>query len=375
MAPVVSSKEKILELIRDNPFVSQQVLAERLGITRSAVASHIVQLIRDQRLLGRAYVLPGAEPILVVGGANLDRIAKGFGPVAMGTSNPVSVTESFGGVARNVAENLARLGLPVRLMTAVGDDLAGAELLKQAKNLGIDTSATLTVANCPTGTYTALLQPDGELVLALADMAVIDRFTLAALHECRSRWASTRFRVLDCNLQSELLSALIEDSLRQGAKLVLVGVSEAKMNRLPESLAGVSTLILNAGELAARVGRALPDCEAQVGACRQVQAQGAQGVVVTLGGAGVLCACGVAAPRHFPAPQVEIVDVTGAGDAFSAGVVASLAGLASLSLAPEDLFSACLVGLRLAALTLGSSSSVASALTPGFLQEDPTATR
>ena len=370
MAPVLSSKQRILEMIRDNAFVSQQELAERLGITRSAVASHIGQLIRDHRLLGRAYVLPGAEPILVVGGANLDRLAKGFGAIVMGTSNPVSVEESFGGVARNVAENLARLGLPVRLMTAVGDDLPGAALLQQARHLGIDTGATLTVTGCPTGTYTALLQPEGELVLALADMAVMDRLTLAALHQRRWHWASTRFRVVDCNLRSEVLAALIDDSRRQGAKLVIVGVSEPKMTRLPESLEGVSTLILNAGELAARVGRALPDPEALVAACRQVQAQGALGVVVTLGDQGVLCASGAGEAKHFPAPKVAIVDVTGAGDAFSAGVVASLA---SPNRAPEELFQACLVGLRLAALTLGSRASVAASLTPAFLQEDETA--
>lgn len=361
MDPVISSKDRILDLIRENPFLSQQELAERLGITRSAVASHIAQLIRDRRLLGRAYLLPVAEPILVVGGANLDRVAKGFGPVALGTSNPVTVKESFGGVARNVAENLARLGLPVRLITVVGDDPSGMALLKQVRDLGIDTGATLTVGDCPTGTYTAILQPGGEMVLAMADMGVMDRFTLAVLHQRRSHWASTRYRVLDCNLPEEVLAALMEDSRRQGARLVIVAVSEPKMSRLPRSLEGVAVLILNGGELAARVGRGLPDRESVVAACRQLQDEGAQGVVVTLGGDGVLCVS--TELRYLPAPAVEIVDVTGAGDAFSAGVVAGLAR------DPEKLFEACLLGQRMAALTLASPSSVAPSLTPALLQE------
>jgi pseudouridine kinase len=363
VATLPSSKDKLLDLIRDNPFVSQQELAERIGLTRSAVASHLAQLIRDGRLLGRAYLLPGVEPILVAGGANLDRIAKGLGLAVMGTSNPVATKESYGGVARNVAENLARLGLPVRLMTAVGDDPPGAALLKHARDLGIDTGATLIEADCPTGTYTALLQPDGELVLALADMGVMDRFTVEALRQRRGHWASTRFRVLDCNLPAEVFAVLLEDSRRQGATLVIVAVSEPKMTRLPESLEGVSALILNQGELAARVGRALLDRQALIAACRQVLDQGAQGVVVTLGGEGVLCARGTEAPRHFPAPAAEIVDVTGAGDAFSAGFIASLTRY------PEALFRACLVGQRLAALTLGSRSSVAATITPALLQE------
>jgi len=359
-----STKDRILALIQEDPFTSQLELARRLGLTRSSVASHIAQLVRDRRLLGRAYVLPGLEPILVAGGANLDRVAKSLDPVVLGTSNPASVQERFGGVARNVAENLARLGLPVRLLTAVGDDLAGAALLRQSRELGIDTGGSVSAASLPTGTYTALLGPGGEMLVAMADMAVLDRLTVESLHQRRSHWASTRFRVLDCNLRPEVLALLMEDSRRQGAALVIVGVSEPKMSRLPESLAGVLALILNAGELAARVGRALPDRAALTGACRELQAQGAQGVVVTLGEAGVLCVAGAAAPLHLPAPAAEIVDVTGAGDAFSAGVVASLAR------APEDLPRACLLGQRLAALTLGSLASVSPALTSALLDPE-----
>lgn len=191
MLPTGSSKDRILALIQEDPFVSQQELAQRLGITRSAVASHIAQLVRDRRLLGRAYVLPGTEPILVVGGANLDRIAKGLGPVVPGTSNPASLQESYGGVARNLAENLARLGLPVRLLTAVGDDAAGTALLRHAQELGIDTAGTLRAMGCPTGTYTALLEPEGELVVAMADMGVLERLTVPALLQRRSHWAGT----------------------------------------------------------------------------------------------------------------------------------------------------------------------------------------
>jgi len=375
MLRAASTKDRILAHIQEDPFVSQLELARRLGLTRSAVASHIAQLVRDGRLLGRAYVMPRLEPVLVAGGANLDRLAKSLGPVVLGTSNPASVQESFGGVARNVAENLARLGVPVRLLTAVGEDPAGAALLRQSRELGIDTGGTVSAAGCTTGTYTALLNPAGEMVVAMADMAVLDQLTVEALHQRRSHWASTRFRVLDCNLRPDVLAVLMEDSRRQGAKLVIVGVSEPKMSRLPESLAGVLAIILNAGELAVRVGRLLPDREAMLDACRELQAQGARGVVVTLGEEGILCMPQAGMPQagmpqagmplHLSAPDVEIVDVTGAGDAFSAGVVAGLVR------EPEDLPRACLLGQRLAALTLASSASVSPALTPALLDSEP----
>jgi pseudouridine kinase len=359
----ISSKERILDLIQANPFVSQQELAERLGLTRSAVASHIAQLTRDGRLLGRAYILPGTEPILVAGGANLDRIARCAGPVAMGSSNPVSVTESFGGVARNVAENLARVGLPVRLLTAVGDDPAGTALLRQARELGMDTGACLVAADRPTGTYTALLQPDGEMVLALADMDVMDRLTREVFLNRRSHWASTRLRVADCNLPGEVLDVLVEDSRREGVELILVAVSEPKMKRLPERLEGVSAMILNRGELAARLGYSLKNRKALFVAARALQAQGVARVVVTLGAEGVLCIDGRDEPVVLPAPKAHVVDVTGAGDAFSAGLVAGLVRFQG------DLRRACRLGLRLAALTLASASSVAPTLSPVLLDE------
>jgi pseudouridine kinase len=356
-----SSKDRILELIQGNPFISQQELGERLGITRSAVASHIAQLIRDHRLLGRAYVLPTTEPILVAGGANLDRAAKCIGPARMATSNPVAIRESFGGVARNVAENLARMGLPVRLMTAVGDDASGAALLKHAREAGIDTGPSLIVGGGATGTYTAMLDPGGEMVIGMSDMAVTETWTLEAINSRRKLWASTRMRVVDLNLPKELIAEFIEDSRRSGASLVIVAVSEPKMNRLPKSLQGVSTLILNAGELAVWTGRKSKSLASMQAACSQVLDQGAGSIVVTLGGEGVLY-CGEAGKiQHLKAPRAKIVDATGAGDAFSAGVVAGLFQH------PEDLLRACRIGQRLAALTVGSRASVASDLTPAFL--------
>ena len=139
----LSKKDQLYELIRANPFISQQDLAVQLRLSRSAVAGHIAGLIRERRLLGRAYVLPGSRPIACIGAANLDRKLRSLATLTMGTSNPARQDESFGGVARNIAENLARLGAPVSLTTAIGDDSSGRALLAHAEAAGIDTRGTL----------------------------------------------------------------------------------------------------------------------------------------------------------------------------------------------------------------------------------------
>ena len=162
-----SSKDQLLALVESNPFISQQELADQLGLSRSAVAGHLAQLTKEGRILGRAYVLPQRQPIVCIGGTNLDRKLRGLGPLRMGSSNPATQHETAGGVARNIAENLARLGLPVHLLTAVGRDAAGQSLLAQLQALGVDCAGSLQAVDAATGSYTAVLDPQGELVLAL----------------------------------------------------------------------------------------------------------------------------------------------------------------------------------------------------------------
>ncbi|MFN3792412.1 carbohydrate kinase [Massilia sp.] len=354
-------KEQLYELIRANPFISQQDLASRLGLSRSAVANYIATLVRERRILGRAYVLPDQRPILCIGASNLDRKLRSTGKLVLGTSNPASQDESFGGVARNIAENLARLGTPVALVTAVGSDASGRALLAHAEEAGVDTRGALRLDGVGSGTYTAVLDQDGEMVVALADMALNDRLTPDFLATRQQQRANAALIVADLNLPSESVAALREDALRDGVPLVLVAVSEPKMARLPRQLRGLRLLILNQGELAARVGHALESDAAVGAACADLQAQGVQDVIVTRGARGVMYTSPAGLMR-LDAPAVKVVDVTGAGDAFAAAVCWSLhSGEADLGLA-------CRRGLQLSSMTIECEQTVCPALDPGQLE-------
>jgi pseudouridine kinase len=346
-----SKKDQLYELIRANPFISQQDLADQLRLSRSAVAGHIAGLIRERRLLGRAYVLPEQRPIVCIGAANLDRKLRSLAALQMGTSNPARQDESFGGVGRNIAENLARLGAPVALITAIGDDSSGAALLAHAQALGIDCGATLRLAGACSGTYTAVLDEHGEMLLALADMGLYDALTPAFVATRQPQRANAALTVADLNLPRETVEALIRDAARDTIPLVLVAVSQPKMARLPDALAGLRLLILNQGELETRVGTPLRTDADFLAACRQVQTQGAQDVIVTRGAAGVTYTT-VSGIAHLAANETQVIDVTGAGDAFSAAVCWSLfQGSADLELA-------CRRGLKLSAMTLACEQTV-----------------
>ncbi|WP_036173157.1 carbohydrate kinase [Massilia sp. 9096] len=368
-----TKKQQLLELIRSNPFISQQDLAVQLGLSRSAVAGHIAGLIRERKLLGRAYVLPAERerrPVACVGAANLDRKLRSTGPLTLRTSNPASAVESFGGVARNIAENLARLGTQVALLTAIGNDSSGAALLAHAESLGIDTRGALRFEDAASGTYTAVLDQDGDMVVALADMALYDRVDAAFVASRQAQLASAALVVADLNLPLATVDALVQEVRRGGMELVLVAVSEPKMARLPRDLRGAGLLILNAGELGARVGRTLAR-EAEIeAAMREVQAQGVRDLVVTRGADGVM----LTTPgdvKRLAAPDAQVVDVTGAGDAFAAAVCWSLlqapaeredAGGSALELA-------CRRGLALSKLTLGAAETVYPGIGPQTLAD------
>jgi pseudouridine kinase len=365
----ISKKNQLYELIRAYPFISQQDLAAALGLSRSAVAGHIASLIRERRLLGRAYVLPDNRPVMCIGAANLDRKLRTLGTLQMATSNPARAEEVVGGVARNIAENLARLGTPVALLTALGDDAAGRTLQAHAEEAGIDTRGSLRLTNTCSGTYTAVLDDRGEMLLALADMQLYEALTPQFLASRQPQRAAAALTVSDLNLPREAIATLLKDARRDGIALVLVAVSQPKMTRLPEDLTGLCLLILNRGELETRVGRPLPADADLEAACREVRAQGARQIIVTCGQGGVfytlnddtLSAGGGLA--HLPAHKVKTVDVTGAGDAFAAAVCWSLYQ------GSDDLRLACRRGLKLAAMTLESEATVSPLLAADVLDE------
>lgn len=297
-----------------------------------------------------------AAPIVCIGGLNIDRKLRLLASALPASSNPCEAHETPGGVVRNVAENLARLGLPVVLVAAVGDDAGGRMLLEQAAAVGIDTRAVIRLRRHVSDSYTAVLAPDGSLELGLAAMPLVESLNPWALEASKAVRAGAALVVADGNLPTDAWPLLLAEAHASGVPLVCVAVSEAKMERLPESLAGLHLLILNLGELgtvAAEPNEAFAALHAR-GVARVLVSKGAEGLLLSEPGR---------APRHWPAPHVHVVDVTGAGDALSAGICAALLRDC------DDFDAAARLGLDLAALTLQTEDSVHPELTPRFLEE------
>ncbi|MGM9513271.1 PfkB family carbohydrate kinase [Roseateles sp. DB2] len=357
-------RQRLLALLREQPFITQDALAAQLGLARSTLTHQLAQLTREGLILGRAYVLAEPRQLLCIGAANRDRKLRTQGPARLASSNPASQLESAGGVARNIAENLARLGLPVQLLTAVGQDPAGQALLAEAASLGIRTHGSLQLAEVPTGSYTAVLDEHGDLLIGLAQMQACEALDAAFLQSTLALRRSASWTVLDLNLPAATVAALLAEAAAGQRQQAAVAASVPKMDRLPQDLRGLSLLLLNRDELAACTSIHLDSEAALDEAWSQLQARGLQRLVLTQGSDDVRCACTGEPLRRVPAQAVtDIVEVTGAGDAFAAGVVAGLLR------APHDLIAACRLGQRLAALTLQSAATVSPLLSPALLEE------
>jgi pseudouridine kinase len=289
------------------------------------------------------------------GGAVMDRKFHLAAPSVAGTSNPAEVSTSSGGVARNVAENLAGLlagyDVQVDLVSAIGDDDAGATLLAHLRERRVGTGSVRIHPGESTAQYVAVLEPGGDLVIGIAAMAVLDRVGEADLE---TAWPEDGWVFCDTNLAAPVLAGALRLAREQATPLAVDAVSTVKVIRLPAELTGIALLSCNRDEARAWLaGHQQEVAGSDTELAARLQAAGAAAVLLTRGAEGVVLADrnGV---RELPAVPAEVVDVTGAGDALVAGALAALI----IAEPRHDLESAARAGIELAARTVASDHSV-----------------
>ncbi len=355
-------ERQIMDLIRHNPFISQNDIAASIGISRSAVAGYIASLTKRGVIRGRAYVTAEDNSVLCIGGANLDSKATARQRIRAGSSNPASVATSCGGVARNIAENLARLSCSVSLLTVVGDDQAGQWVLKETAAAGVNTALAQTLTGEKTGTYTALLDPDGEMFVAYADMDIYDRFSPRILQEKRPHISASKLIVADANLPAETLAELIQLCRDGSLPLLIDPVSSGKAKKLPADLTGVSAIFPNLEEAVELAGAVPSDKPDYAELARAIHGRGVSHAFITVGDQGVFHSSADGESALIAPIPTNIVEVTGAGDAFVAGVAYGI-------LHDRSYREACHIGLAASHLTLQTAESVSAQLNEQTLQQ------
>ena len=232
-------ERQLLNWIEENPLISQKELADKAGITRSSVAVHISNLMKKGYITGKGYIVQTAPYVTVVGGVNVDIGGRPEAALVARDSNPGAVHSSLGGVGRNIAHNMALLGLDVRLLTAFGDDLNAQKLAASCGELGIDISQSPVIPGGRTSTYLFINDERGDMALAVSDMEIYQHLTPQTLAQRHKLLDASQVVVIDTNIPEESIAWLAENC---AAPLFADPVSTAKAVKLKPVLGKLHTL-------------------------------------------------------------------------------------------------------------------------------------
>lgn len=262
--------------------------------------------------------------VCIVGSANLDIVVPvphhpATGETVLGGDH----SQIPGGKGANQAVAASRLGGAAIFVGRVGDDPAGDTLRQALVSSGVEVAQLSTTPSVPSGIALITVDEGGDnaIVVSPGANALVSPEDVAAASEALN--ATATLLQLEIPIDSVLAAA------RQAAGLVILDPAPAPAEGLPdELLAAVDIVVPNETELAILARRSVDstDLEALESAARSLRTER---VVVTLGSQGALVVDGESA-THIPAPQVEVVDTTAAGDAFRAALAVELSSGASL---------------------------------------------
>lgn len=316
---MTNREKEILRLIRDNPMISQKEMAEQLNITRSSVAVHITNLIRKGNILGKGYITAAeGEYVCVVGGTNMDIQGFPFKGLILHDSNPGKVRMSPGGVGRNIAENLVRLGVETRLISAVGNDIQGGRIMDEARRIGLNVEDSFVMEGQRTSTYLSVLDESGDMEAAIADMDIFDKITPELIASKKHIIESSSVCVVDTNIPRESIEYLLTNI--RDTVFFLDTVSTVKCRKVADLIGRFDTVKPNVLEAEVLTGMKIEDDDDLLRSAEFLLKKGVKNVFITLGGEGVFYHDGNRHGRIRP-PKIKVVNATGAGDAFVAALV------------------------------------------------------
>ncbi len=240
-------------------------------------------------------------------------------PWVVKDSNPGQIRCSPGGVARNVAQNLARLDCDTQLLCAVGNDAFGHSLLAHSAAAGVQVHNAWTLSDAATSAYVSLHGSDGDMTVAVNDMDIVQRIAPVLLAPHAKAFQLAKAVVLDCNLTPEALDWICK--LEGAAPIFVDAVSAFKCLRAKPVLPFVHTLKLNQLEAAALSSMPCSAATDMQAIAQWLHAQGVHQVVISLGSQGVFWSSKDAGYGKLDALACQVVNTCGAGDALMAGLV------------------------------------------------------
>jgi len=271
-------------------------------------------------------LIPDSDrPVLAIGAAGVDIVGYLKGDLRPESSSPGQIRSSFGGVARNVAENLARLGQPVVLVTAVGDDDNGSRLLEVTSAAGVDVAPVLRTSQYPTCSYLAIIDAARVMRYAVEDMRSTNALTPQYIRAHSDLFKEASMLFIDANLPKDTLRTVM--SLARKARLPVCAdpTSVHLAEKLTPYLEHIYIMTPSSTEASfyCDPDQKITTRRQALEAAKHLVSHGVGIAIVTMGERG-LCYADSETSGYIPAIRTEIIDPTGAGDALSAAVIFGL---------------------------------------------------
>ena len=232
-------------------------------------------------------------------------------------SNPGKVRTSFGGVCRNIAECMARVGVNTKFISVLGDDEAGLRMMDHSKVMNYDMSESLIVKGGSTPTYMAILDEQGEMVSAVVDMKIIDAFTTDFIDSKADIIKNSEYMILDSD-RPDIVEYIIK-TFSGDTKFILDPVSAAKAQLVKHLIKYFHTIKPNRYEAEIMCGFKIHNDEDLRRAGKYFKDLGIENVFITLDEDGIYYNNGEREGK-LKANDAKVVNVTGAGDSFVAGI-------------------------------------------------------
>ncbi len=296
--------------------------------------------------------------IAVVGACNFDIYATSADALIEADSNPGHVHTAPGGVGRNIAENLARLGCNTRMLTALGDDAFGDAIIKNAREARLDLSDALRLPHVSTSVYVCINKPDGDIAVAISDMDSSQEITPAYLTANSDVLQNALLVVADTNLSQDALCHLWQ---HYHEKLCIDCVSTPKSRKALPLLKQLFCLKANRAEAAAISGLPVTNAAQTREAAKVLHEAGVSHVIITLGEDGALFSTGFEV-LHMPLMPGDTANTSGCGDAFFAGALYAMYHRKE----NKDVLRS---GLAMARICAAAASAVSPAVSPVTLSK------
>lgn len=255
--------------------------------------------------------------VLVLGASIVDILGFSRSKYTEKDSIPGNIKISLGGVCRNIAENMARVGVNTNFISIVGDDEQGRNILEHSKIIGYNMEHSLLLENKATPTYMAILDENGEMVSAIVDMSSLDEMDEDFIDAKAKIIENAEYTFLDSD-NPRILEHILK-KFNGKTKFVLDPVSASKAEKIKHLIKYFHTIKPNRYEAEVLTGIKIKSYEDVKRAGKYFLDLGVKNIFISLDADGTYYTNGKEEGR-IKACDVEVKNTTGAGDSFVAGL-------------------------------------------------------